>query len=53
MEKIRDDFDLKNSSYESAIIENKVMLHLIYKVYLSLNKDDLVNLCWCELTLNK
>lgn len=53
MDKIREDTELKDSSYEFEVIENKKMLNTIYKVYLLLQKDDLFYLCWGELTLNK
>lgn len=53
MDKIREDTELKDSSYEFEVIENKKMLNTIFKVYLLLQQDDLFYLCWGELNLNK
>ena len=51
MDKIREDTELKDSSYEFEVIENKKMLNTIFKIYLSLQEDDLFYLCWGELHL--
>lgn len=53
MNKIREDTELKDSSYEYEVIEDKKMLNTIFKVYLSLQEDDLFYLCWGELHLNE
>lgn len=53
MDKIREDSDLKDGSYKFEFIENKKMLNTIFKVYLSLQEDDLFYLCWGELHLNE
>lgn len=52
-DKIRENTELKDSSYEFEVIENKKMLNTIFKVYLSLQEDDLFYLCWGELHLNE
>lgn len=53
MDKIREDSDLKDGSYKCEVIENKKMVNTIFEVYLSLQEDDLFNLCWGELHLNE
>ncbi len=53
MDKIREDIELKNSSYEFEVIENKKMLNTIFKIYLSLQENDLFYLCWGELHLKE
>lgn len=53
MDKIREDSDLKDGSYKFEVIENKKMVNTIFKVYLSLQEDDLFYLCWGELHLNE
>lgn len=53
MYKIREDSDLKDGSYKFEVIENKKMVNTIFKVYLSLQEDDLFYLCWGELHLKE
>ena len=53
MDKIRDDSDLKDGNYKFEVIQNKKMVNIIFKVYLSLQEDDLFYLCWGELHLKE
>ena len=53
MDKIREAPDLKDGSYKFEVIQNKKMVNIIFKVYLSLQEDDLFYLCWGELHLNE
>lgn len=53
MDKIRDDPDLKDGNYKFEVIQNKKMVNIIFKVYLSLQEDDLFYLGWGELHLKE
>ena len=53
MDKIGEDTELKDSSYEFEVIENKKMLNTIFKIYLSVQEDDLFYLGWGELHLKE
>lgn len=53
MEEIRKEAALQSGSHKFAAMENKMMLSVIFTVYLSLKKEDDFSLCWGELTLNK
>lgn len=53
MDKIREDSDLKDGSYKFEVIQNKKMVNTIFKVYLSLQEDDLFYLGWGELHFNE
>lgn len=53
MDKIRDDPDLKDGNYKFEVIQNKKMVNIIFKVYLSLQEDDLFYLGWGELHLQE
>ena len=53
MEEIRKEAALRSGTHKFAAMENKMMLSVIFTVYLSLKKEDDFSLCWGELTLNK
>ena len=51
MNKLREEAGLKTGKYKYEATENKKMRRVIFKVYLSLDKNDPFSLCWGELTL--
>jgi len=53
MKEIRNEAALQSGEHKFVAMENKIMLNVIFSVYLSLKKDDDFSLCWGELTLNK
>ena len=53
MKKIREEAGIKSGKYKYEAVDNRKMLSAIFKVYLSLEKNDPFSLCWGELTLKK
>ncbi len=51
MNRLREEAGLKTGKYKDEAIENKKMRRVIFKVYLSLDKNDPFSLCWGELKL--
>ena len=53
MEEIRKEAALQSGTHKLAAMENKMMLSVIFTIFLSLKKEDNFSLCWGELTLNR
>lgn len=51
MEKLKKDPKIQSSPYKWQALENRKMLNVIFKVYLSLQASDGFSLCWGELSL--
>lgn len=52
MEQLRqNEAALRTGKYKYQAFDNKAMLYSIFKVFLSLNSDDKIELCWGELSL--
>lgn len=51
MREIRNEAALISGKYKYEAMENKKMLSVIFKIYLSLKKEDKFTLCWGVLTL--